>query len=303
VSGYLRLAREGWVSGIIGPWSPNACLAVAPVAEAVGVPVVSHCPDYRAVTPELVPGQPASHPRRFFFLSRPASLDSGFLLAGFAARALGLVSLAAVARADLPVSSQQAAGFELFAKGKGVRAVASVVTGADPQQIESAIQQARQAGAEGILLGLAVAPLLPSPSFPVVPGLVAVLLGDEWWPGARPAPAVARPTLAYGLAYDDPAYPEVASFASAYRREYGRGPGFHALAAVDDLALLLDAAWRSGSLQPHDVRDALEQTEGLPGLSGRITMDRSAHRPLPMPATVFRFDPSGPVAVREGYLP
>ncbi len=304
VTAYLQLARDGRAAAVIGSWNPNACLAVAPVAEAEGVPLVTHCADYRAVTPELTPGRPPdltsgrpstltparpSAPRAFSFLSRPAALDTGALLAGYALDELGFFRLAVLSRSGVAVSAQQAEGFALYAASHGGRVLLTLEMSDGEGQAAEAMDKVRQVGADCLLLSVGVSSLfgesLPGPS------IRAVIVGDEWWPRAAvPLPEAhgAHAFCQYDLDGDT-----AAGFTRRYRAAYGAEPGTHAMAARDDLALILEAAWKSGSRMPPALRDALEAIEGFEALAGTVTMGRATHRPLPMPVSVFSFRDSG----------
>jgi branched-chain amino acid transport system substrate-binding protein len=66
--------------------------------------------------------------------------------------------------------------------------------------------------------------------------------------------------------------PEMTAFVDAYQAEYGTvPPNAFAPLGFDSLNLLADAIARAGSATPSDIRAALAETQGFPGVVGAIT--------------------------------
>lgn len=105
------------------------------------------------------------------------------------------------------------------------------------------------------------------------------LIGGDGWPTNRLLElAGGNIPQSYALSHfiaDDPAS-EVVAFENAYKSRYGEAPSPFAALGYDAANLILDAAKRSKTLTPADIRAALESTNGLKLVTGPIKFD--AHR-------------------------
>ena len=72
----------------------------------------------------------------------------------------------------------------------------------------------------------------------------------------------------------DGASPKGKAFMTAFKTKYGQEPTGLGMLGYDAAALLFDAVKRAGTTNPKAVRDALAQTKGFEGVTGKITMDK-----------------------------
>ncbi|HRO10542.1 ABC transporter substrate-binding protein [Amaricoccus sp.] len=79
------------------------------------------------------------------------------------------------------------------------------------------------------------------------------------------------------LADDDPQKPVVTAYVEEYQAAYGEAPSTFGGYAHDAFAILVDALTRAGSAEPEAIRDAIEQTAGLAGTTGVVTMTPEDH--------------------------
>ena len=79
------------------------------------------------------------------------------------------------------------------------------------------------------------------------------------------------------LADDDPQKPVVQAYLDEYQAAYGEAPSTFGGYAHDAFAILADAITRAGSADPEAIRDAIEQTSGLAGTTGVVTMTPEDH--------------------------
>src|SRR5215467_4083990 len=72
--------------------------------------------------------------------------------------------------------------------------------------------------------------------------------------------------------------PLVQDFVKKYKQKYNAVPDAFAALGYDATKLLADAIKRAGSTDPEKIRAAIQETEGFPGVSGKITIgkDRNA---------------------------
>lgn len=79
------------------------------------------------------------------------------------------------------------------------------------------------------------------------------------------------------LADDDPQKAVVKAYVDEYQAAYGEAPSTFGGYAHDAFAILADAITRAGSADPEAIRDAIEETEGLAGTTGVVTMTPEDH--------------------------
>jgi branched-chain amino acid transport system substrate-binding protein len=72
----------------------------------------------------------------------------------------------------------------------------------------------------------------------------------------------------------DGASPKGKQFMAAFKAKYGQEPTGLGMLGYDAAAVLFDAVKRAGTTNPKAVRDALAQTKGFEGVTGKITMDK-----------------------------
>lgn len=88
------------------------------------------------------------------------------------------------------------------------------------------------------------------------------------------------------LADDDPQKAIVAAYKAAYEEGTGTPVSTFGGYAHDAFHILVDAIERAGSSDPAAIRDAIEQTSGLVGTTGTVTMSSDDH--LGLDLTAFR---------------
>ena len=86
------------------------------------------------------------------------------------------------------------------------------------------------------------------------------------------------------LVEGDAQKPVVAAYTASYQAKYGEKPSTFAGYAHDALNIYADAVKRAGSADPEAVRDAIEQTSGLVGTTGVVTMTPEDHLGLDLSA-------------------
>ncbi|MFT4975617.1 MAG: branched-chain amino acid transport system substrate-binding protein [Myxococcota bacterium] len=84
---------------------------------------------------------------------------------------------------------------------------------------------------------------------------------------------------------------KVQSFVTRYRQRFGKTPGAMAALAYDAIAVLHDARRRAGSDEPTAMRDAINSTTGLVGVTGSITIN--AERNADKDVVILKLSPAG----------
>ncbi len=107
-------------------------------------------------------------------------------------------------------------------------------------------------------------------------GLSVPLLGGDGWDSTKFAEiggaAVNGNFFSNHYSPDDPS-PQVQSFTSNYKARFGETPDAMAVTGFDAMMVLHDAITRAGSTNMTAIRDALAATKDYPGASGNITMN------------------------------
>jgi len=262
------LINRDSVHVLIGPQFSRHAAAVAVVAEAAHIPMITPMASNAAVTDG----------KRWAF--RLAFLDDaqGSVLAQFARDRLRARTAAMLFDVGNLYSREVATRFRRAFEAGGGR-----VTAAEPYTAD------RLSALEPVLRRmLATNPdVLLLPNFPDAVrvqlqlvarlGLRGTLLGSDSWD----APAL-RPLLGTRAAYltsqwrPDLPRPETAAFIAAYREAYGAEPRAGAAMTYDAVGIVLDAARRAGRIDPDALRDAIAATTGYPGAGATYSFNGGA---------------------------
>jgi branched-chain amino acid transport system substrate-binding protein len=112
-------------------------------------------------------------------------------------------------------------------------------------------------------------------------GIKATLVGGDGWDGSSLIPvggkAIEGAYFSNHFSTEDKS-PLVQDFVKKYKAKYNVVPDAFAALGYDATKLLADAIKRAGSADSEKIRAAVQDTEGFPGVSGKITIgkDRNA---------------------------
>src|SRR6201993_4042002 len=112
-------------------------------------------------------------------------------------------------------------------------------------------------------------------------GINATLVGGDGWDGSSLIPvggkAIEGAYFSNHFSTEDKS-PLVQDFVKKYKQKYNTLPDAFAALGYDAAKLLADAIKRAGPPDPDKIRAAIQDTEGFPGVSGKITIgkDRNA---------------------------
>jgi branched-chain amino acid transport system substrate-binding protein len=279
VSAAQRLVIRDQVALILGEVSSSASLAIADVAQAARVPMVTPSATHPDVT------------RKGDYIFRTCFIDpfQGQAMARFARESLKLerISILQDGRNAYSLGLSQAfqEGFkrlggtivsiEGYSKGDtDFRAPLLAVKKVKPQalylpgfygEVGIMARQAREVGLE-----------LP-------------LLGGDGWESERllalAGNALEGSYYSTHYAVDNPS-PELRRFVAAYQARYGHAPDVSAALGYDAARVALAAMERAESLTGPAIRDALAKTKDFPSVSGTISLD--ADRNPVKPAVILK---------------
>lgn len=276
-----KLITRNRVVALLGEVASSRTLAAAPVAQQMGIPMVSPSSTNPAVT-EV--GD---------FIFRVCFIDpfQGLVMAKFAAQSLQLTDVAvlrdikndySVGLADVFVDNFVALGGTIVADegySEGDTDFSAQLTSIRARRPQAIFVPgyytevgliARQAKSLGIEVPLLGGDGWDSPSLIEIGG--AALEGSYF---------------SNHYSVDDPS-PAIQKFVGDYRARYGATPDALAGLGYDAAQILFDAIRRAGSTDPTAIRDALAQTKDFAGVTGVTTIDEN--RNAVKPAVVLQIN-------------
>lgn len=275
VEAFRRLDKAG-VSAVIGPLTSTCALAVAPLADSAGLPIVSPSASHFDVT--------AGHPCVF----RVCFVDpmQGSALAMFARENLHLGKIAALLQRDEAYSKSLSEAFRQAFHALGGTVVLVEEYDAGTTDFAPLLARVKAAQAEALFVpGFVheVAALMKEAKASA-PGL-RILGGDGWDSPELFALAGAAAEGHFYTSQFTPtdADPTVEEFVEAHYLRYGHYPGMFAALGRDALARV---ATYLGDGTRASIRDALDAGAPFRGVTGDMTFDK-AHNPV-KPVVILR---------------
>jgi len=262
-----KLIDQNKVIGIIGADMSKVTLAIAPIAQAAGVPEVTHMSTNEKVT--LVGD----------YIFRVCFIDSfqGTVMANYVWNTLKLKTaavlydngndynkgLAEYFKAGFEKNGGKVVAYEAFtdeATTVDYKAQLTKIKAAKPEFLylpnyyAAAALQLKQARGMGLNVPAGGGDGLDSPDLVKIGGA-----------------AVEGLVFTSGFSKDDPS-PKVQAFVTAYTTKYGSVPDANAALGYDAAGLFLDAFKTAGSIKGSDIRDAIKNTT-FSGISGAYKFD------------------------------
>ncbi|MDB5294348.1 MAG: Branched-chain amino acid transporter, amino acid-binding protein [Phycisphaerales bacterium] len=277
-----KLLTRDKVVALIGEISSSRSIAMAPEAEAAGIPMLSPGSTNPKVTQQ----------GEFIFRSCYTDTFQGKAIATFALKDLKLKRFAVL----FPINSDYGTGLRDFitaaVKAGGGEVVATEsYTESQDVSFTSQLTKIKGANPEAIFVtGYYVEAGLIAKQAKEL-GLAVPLLGCDGFDSDQTVkiggPAVNGSYFSNHYAAEE-TRPEVKAFVDAYRAKYKnpdgspKTPDAMAVLGYDAMKLMADAIKRAKSTDPKAIRDALAATKDFPGASGVITIDaeRNAKKPI-----------------------
>jgi branched-chain amino acid transport system substrate-binding protein len=271
-----RAITEKKATVLIGDLGSGGTLALAPVAETNKVPAISPASTNPKVTRD------GERTRAFMF--RVCFIDpfQGTVMAKFASETLKAKRAAIIRDVGNDYSMGLAEYFAKTFKELGGEIVVDVSYKAGDQDFKAQLTKVKFAKPDlvyvpGYYTDVA---LIGRQSREL--GVKAPLAGGDGWDSAKLF-EIAQGALDGGFfsnhySAENPS-PVVQEFAKKYEAAFGAKPDAFAALGYDAALLALDGMKRAADLSPGAVRDAIEQTRELKGVTGTIRLDGS-HNPV-----------------------
>lgn len=275
-----RLVEQDGVVGIVGAGTTPTTMPLVPYVMRAGVPLVSTGSGDVIVTP--------SEQRRWVFKTAPNASDvAAKVVRLLVARRLSPVAFLSVNNAYGDSGRRE---FEKLAGPAGVRVSTWDRFGATDTDVKPQLTRARSSGARAIVVWA-----IPPAATIVAKNAAELSLPGELQMvhdhGAGIAPAflelaggaaegtilvTAKLPVAEQLPDTDPQKPVLLAYATAYRQRTGQGASAVGGMAYDAMVLFRKALEAAGPDRA-GIRDAIERTSGLVGVSGVFRMSPTDH--------------------------
>lgn len=276
-----KLITQDKVAAIVGEVASSRSLAMAPIAQANKIPMVSPSSTNPRVT------QVGDYIFRVCFIDP----FQGAVMANFASKSLK-AKTAAILR---DIKSDYSVGLskffiETFEKLGGKIVVDQSYSSGDVD-FKSQLTAIKAKNPDVIFVPgyYTEAGLIARQAKEI--GLKAPLLGGDGWDSSKlveiGGPAMDGNYFSNHYASDDQS-PVIQNFISAFKSKFKEIPDGIAVLGYDALMVLGNAMKNAKSLASEDVRKALAETKNYPGVSGNITINQN--RDAEKPAVVLRIE-------------
>ena len=259
------LVEDAHVIGVIGPLLSQTAEALAPLADQLGVPLIS--PYARdSQFPHLSP---------YAFRNSLTDAMQGRLLASYATQQLARRRFA-ILYPDDAYGAALANHFSAALAGHNGRVVVKAAYPPDAQDVRRAVRRIRTETYDALLVpdyADNIARLAPELAYDAEAGVQ--LLGTDGWNDPEittiAAWVVDGAVFVDGF-HADSLVPHVDTFVSRFRDRYGAVPDLLAAQAYDTLMMCAQVL-RAGVRTRAELRDGLARIRGFPGVSGVTTMN------------------------------
>lgn len=277
-----RLIVQDRVHLLLGEVASARSLAMAPIAQANRVPMITHA----STNPRVTEGKD--------YVFRTCFIDpfQGKVMAKFAREHLGLEQVAVLRDVRNDYSVGLANFFVESFRKLGGEVVGDQSYSAQDIDFKAQLTALRTLKPQAIFV----------PGYYTDVGLIArqarelgidvPLLGGDGWDSAKlfeiGGDALQGSFFSNHYSLEDPS-PRIRAFVAAWEKEYGeRTPDALAALGYDAVHIAADAIRRAGSVEGEKIRDALARTRDFAGVTGTITIDEG--RNAVKPAVVLKVE-------------
>ncbi|MDA3847224.1 MAG: ABC transporter substrate-binding protein [Vallitaleaceae bacterium] len=257
---FNRLVDNDKIVALVGPVISSTSLAVAPLAEAAGIPMISPTATNLAVTPDY----------EYVFRACYTDPYQGAMVAKFANENLMATKAAILYNAGDDYSSGLATAFEGTFTGE---VVAKEGYTADDVDFRSLLTSIKELGAEVVFVPdyYNTIGLIATQAREV--GLEAVLLGGDGWDAVQSEYGDVTEGYFFANHYSTTdESPLVQGFITDYNAAYGETPNALAALGYDGILVMAAAIDAADSLEGADILAALKGTD-MDAVTGHITFD------------------------------
>lgn len=267
-----RLIGEKKVDLLVGTVHSSTTLAILPVIEKWGIPLVSHCATAPGITAPDAPG------KSYRFRLMPTNDILGPALGRYAVTELGLKRIAIVTDManEWNVTWERAFTSHLERVAVKPAAVEAIKTG--DTDFYALLAKIKAVAPDGLFLNASMAEAVPLCAQLQEVGLKVQVIGTQGL--SHPAFVSAAGLTAEGLValslYEPSnlANPVSVEFTAAYQQRYGTEPGLYEAQGYDGIMLIADALGRAGG-DKSKLLAALKETRNFQGVISPYQFDQN----------------------------
>ena len=274
-----KLINQNRVVALLGEVASSRSLAAAPISQSAKVPMISPSSTNPRVT------QVGDYIFRVCFIDP----FQGSVMAKFAANSLKVKKVAILydLRNDYSVGLRQY--FTDTFKGLGGEIVAEQSFSEGDSDFRAQLTQLKAKSPEAIYLPGYYTEASTVARQARELGITAPLMGGDGWDSPKlfeiGGKAIEGSYISNHYSTEDPS-PTIQKFVQDYKTKYGATPDALAALGYDAAKILADAIKRAGGTEGPKLRDAIAATVDFPGVTGKITIDKT--RNAVKPAVVLK---------------
>ena len=285
IKGYNSLVSSG-VIAVVGPPVSNIGLAVAPLANKAGVPVVGSFIDPRVTVGEDGKPQPA------MFLMQPSSVQYSEIMASYTIDKLGLKKIGILYDQSNAFAVSLIKPYVAYIKEAGGEIVSEQVYTKNDKDYKTQLAKIKEAGADCLYFPnyIQEAVLVTNQSKQVGLGL-PIIGGLDFAPPfaslVNDPEAADNIYLANNFSEKEPQLKEVWDI---YRSKYGEDPVNKVFLGHDQVLIINEAIKLGGGATAAQVLAGLPQVKDLQGTTGVLTLSPETHQPVGLSMVMFKIE-------------
>lgn len=285
IKGYNNLVSSGAIA-VVGPPVSNIGLAVAPLANKAGVPVVGSFIDPRVTVGEDGKAQPA------MFLMQPSSVQYSEIMASYTIDELGLKKIGILYDQSNAFAVSLIKPYIAYIKEAGGEIVSEQVYTKNDKDYKTQLAKIKDAGADCLYFPnyIQEAVLVTNQSKQVGLGL-PIIGGLDFAPPfaslVNDPEAADNIYLANNFSEKEPQLKEVWDI---YREKYGEDPVNKVFLGYDQVLIIQEAIRIGGGATAAQTLTGLPQVKDLQGTTGVLTLSPETHQPVGLSMVMFKIE-------------
>ena len=285
IKGYNSLVSSGAVA-VVGPPVSNIGLALAPIANRAGVPVIGSFIDPRVTVGE------DGKPQAAMFLMQPSSIQYSEIMASYTIDVLGLKKVGVLYDQSNAFAVSLMKPYVEYIKAAGGEIVTEQVYTKGDKDFKTQLARIKDAGADCIYFPnyIQEAVLVTNQrkqvglDIPIIGGLdfappFAALVND---------PEAANDIyLANNFSEKEPQLKEVWDI---YKGKYGENPVNKVFLGYDKILLIQEAARLGGGASAEHIMAGMPQVKDLQATTGVLTISPETHQPVGLSMVMYKIE-------------
>lgn len=292
ITAYNRLVDQDKVTAVVGPGLSNIGIALAPIAEAKKVPIVSHFMDERATTNEKT-----GDAWRYIYLAEPSCNQQAEAVAAYTVDKLKLKTVGILYDSSNAYSTTHAIPYQKYVESKGVKVVGIESFTSDAKDYKAQLTKLIASKPEGIFIpSYAQQNALAYKQVRQL-GYKGIIIGNNTYAAPFNTLVEGTPiTDLYFIFNVDFASKDTKALGDAYKAaNNGTAPLPNVAFGYDNVKIIENALrLAKNPNDPVEVNTLIEtKTTAVMTSSGPITIDPKTHRPVGMGVFIAKWDETG----------